>query len=98
MEKVSIFDNKGNTFDRYTIILPDGDIFGASENPFHPQGFGQYCGNIMMRYNLGLNRKLFKNLFKSEIKSLIQNKAFGELVSIEDLPDNVKKYINQITE
>ena len=44
--KTIILDNKGETFDRYTIILPNGDCYGASENPFHPQGFGQYCGNI----------------------------------------------------
>lgn len=47
------FDNGGKTFDRYTIIPPrwakeererDGswNSIGASERPFHPQGFGQH--------------------------------------------------------
>lgn len=47
------FDNGGRTFDRYTILPPrwagadwrerDGTwiAFGASEDPTHPQGFGQ---------------------------------------------------------
>lgn len=47
-----IFDNGGETFDRYTILpsrfdkkYRDGmlvDCVGASEFPFHPQGFGQW--------------------------------------------------------
>ena len=50
------FDNGGKTADRYT-IMPGRQhwrthrddrtkrwvAFGASENPFHPQGFGQSC-------------------------------------------------------
>lgn len=44
------FDNEGQTFDQYTIINTDPDLltrnrhpsYGASEHPFHPQGFGQY--------------------------------------------------------
>ena len=41
-----VLDNGGKTHDRYTIILKDGDVFGASENPFHTMGFGQYNHNI----------------------------------------------------
>lgn len=45
-----IWDNGGETFDRYTIGLKarrfDGGLYwpylGASENPFHPLGFGQH--------------------------------------------------------
>ncbi len=45
---VRLFDNNGETFDRYTAIYRDdetGETWyrGMSENPFHPQGFGQ-CG------------------------------------------------------
>lgn len=47
---LAIFDHP-NTFDRYTVIYRDvieshrGPILtyvGASEHPFHPQGFGQH--------------------------------------------------------
>lgn len=46
---VRIYDNGGKTFDRYTAVYLDmperqPGIYaarGMSENPFHPQGFGQ---------------------------------------------------------
>ena len=50
----SILDNGGETFDRYTIsfhtyddVTDESEFFcyGASENPFHPQGFGQHAGD-----------------------------------------------------
>ncbi len=47
-----IYDNGGKTFDRYTVIPPrwakgyrDGmrwEAIGASELPYHPQGFGMH--------------------------------------------------------
>lgn len=48
---VKIYDNGGTTFDRYTAVYPWSKNFrngfvtmrGMSENPFHPQGFGQLC-------------------------------------------------------
>lgn len=39
-----IFDNGGESYDRYTLITNDNSIFGFNDNPFDPQGFGQYCG------------------------------------------------------
>jgi len=44
--RVEIYDNGGETFDRFTIILDDDYVFGMSENPFHPQGFSQFCGQL----------------------------------------------------
>lgn len=49
MKRFRIYDNQGKTFDRFTIVIrePDTNIcqfFGASERPYHPQGFGQYVG------------------------------------------------------
>lgn len=50
MKNIRIYDNGGKTFDRFTVVYlnePEGlGLYGArgmSENPFHPQGFGQYC-------------------------------------------------------
>lgn len=45
-----IWDNGGRSFDRYTVVFKAHRIEGlmcwtylaASENPFHPQGFGQH--------------------------------------------------------
>jgi hypothetical protein len=47
---VSVLDNGGETFDRYTLsfLSDDGEdsfMYGASENPFHPCGFGMYVGD-----------------------------------------------------
>lgn len=50
----SILDNGGETCDRYTLSFHTYDestdeseffMYGASENPFHPQGFGQFVGD-----------------------------------------------------
>lgn len=46
LHKVS--DNGGATVDRYTLWVKVSDrcwwAWGANHQPFHPQGFGQYCG------------------------------------------------------
>lgn len=48
---VRVYDNGGETFDRYTVLFtgryagrPVGrtEYVGMSENPCHPQGFGQH--------------------------------------------------------
>ncbi len=46
MLRIKIYDNGGKTIDRYTMIMPDGEAWGFSENPYHPQGFGQYAGSL----------------------------------------------------
>lgn len=51
LSKVRIYDNQGESFDQYTAVymdLPESreGCYAAramSVNPFHPQGFGQYC-------------------------------------------------------
>ena len=49
--RIRIYDNGGKTFDRYTFVFPsldvprNNDYYGSSEDPFYPQGFGQYAGN-----------------------------------------------------
>jgi len=48
---VSALDNGGETFDRYTLCFEqDGTyfVYGASENPTHPQGFGQFVGEYYL--------------------------------------------------
>ena len=48
MSKIRVFDNGGETYDRYTVVyLATFDCgqylyVGMSENPFHPLGFGQH--------------------------------------------------------
>ena len=53
-KKIRIYDNGGETFDRFTICYTgnyrettDGEFYalGASCHPFHPQGFGQHLSS-----------------------------------------------------
>lgn len=46
---IRIYDNEGETFDRYTVVYLDEQdgtgkytYVGMSRDPFHPQGFGQH--------------------------------------------------------
>ena len=70
---MGIYDNGGKTFDRYTVVfepvpvLPDASgkqaakwffpYLGMSQNPFHPQGFGQH-GELNHRYTRGKGEKV----------------------------------------
>lgn len=38
----SIWDNGGESLDRYTVVFKDGDMLGLSTEPEHPQGFSQF--------------------------------------------------------
>jgi len=34
------------SYDRYTLITEKREVYGFSSNPYHAQGFGQYCGEF----------------------------------------------------
>lgn len=85
--KVHVFDNGGKTPDRYTIILPNGDVFGASEHPF--QGFGNFCANVQEDYRQDLTEY---------IKKAQNNPDFlGKEVDIETLTTDLQQYIAQLS-
>lgn len=44
LKGVIVYDNGGETADRYTVIVPDGSVYGMSSNPSSSQGFNQYSG------------------------------------------------------
>jgi hypothetical protein len=44
IKDVIVYDNGGESFDRYTIFTPDGSVFGMSENATMPNGFNMYIG------------------------------------------------------
>ena len=83
--KIVVFDNGGETCDRYTIIeKATGEMIGSSERPFNPQGFGQYCGNVAWDYftkTVGSNYmrrmedeqpKFHKKIMTAKTKEIIQ--------------------------
>lgn len=41
LDQVKVYDNGGESFDRYTVYTPDGSVFGMSEFGI---GFNQYIG------------------------------------------------------
>ena len=41
---MKLYDNRGATIDRYTIVLEDGSVYGMSSDPLSPQGFNQFAG------------------------------------------------------
>jgi len=43
MKQVKIYDSP-KWIDRYTLVTPDGLVYGFNTAPYHPQGFGQFCG------------------------------------------------------
>lgn len=49
----SIWDNGGETEDRYTIVFKDRTALGLSSNPDHPQGFSQWDHGVKPGSHLG---------------------------------------------
>lgn len=52
MDNVDVYDNDGETFDRYTIILNDdlSNALGMSHNPESPQGVNQFVGAVRKEF------------------------------------------------
>ncbi len=101
-ELLIVFDNGGETIDRYTIILKDGDVYGASENPFHPLGFGQFNHNIadarmMVEYGAFWRERCdVKKCTKYSVDKYLAdiNPALGKKVDWIILPKDVQQYIS----
>jgi len=45
-----ITDNGGQSADRFTVVTCDGDYYGMSTNPFHPQGVGMTGEGIDLQW------------------------------------------------
>ena len=88
---IRIFGNGGKTFDRYTVVYTHADKFGLkgytvgvgmSENPFHPQGFGQHFEYKKSEYDgkSGGKKIAFQDLPKNCRKLVIEDyKAYWKL-------------------
>ena len=78
--QVRIYDNGGETIDRYTLVVPSVnapgmmDMYGFNDNPYHPQGFGQYAGAYRQRGSYS---------------------HLGKLVSLESLPEQARKFVKK---
>jgi hypothetical protein len=102
-ELLAVYDNGGNTYDRYTIILKNGDVLGASENPFNLLGFGQFNHNIAdtrmtVEYGASWRKRCdVKKCTKYAIDKYLNDveilKTIGKEVDWIILPKNVQQYI-----
>jgi hypothetical protein len=99
-------DNGGETFDRYTIIDRDsGEMIGASDRPFHPQGFGQHCGNVADNYwftsygyswRRGCNKRLLNRRIKYAVDLFLSDCGnVGKVIEFNTLPEDVKQFAKQ---
>lgn len=43
---VTIYDNGGETFDRYTVVFPDGECLGIGDTGNVPNGFCMHVGSV----------------------------------------------------
>jgi len=80
---VRVYDNGGETFDRYTIVIEnpvtnEQSWLGSSEDPFFPTGFGQHLG--------------------SNLDGLQEGEHLGKLIKFAELPEPVQKFVKQDTE
>jgi len=87
-KRVIVWDNGGETTDRYTILIDGKYVFGMSSNPSHPQGFNQYAGNIE-DWVVYKDTNHFIKIWDTKETRL----------NIEDIPEQIKKaVINRIKE
>jgi hypothetical protein len=79
---IQCYDNGGKTFDRYTVVYmddPEGrglfSCVGMSEDPFHPQGFGQHSAALPGRH---LGKRIAFAQLPADCQKLVR-RDLGEL-------------------
>lgn len=103
---VYVFDNEGETIDRYTIVIGStGELLGCNTEPF--RGFGQHCGNLVdnrMAITYGVAWRKYcdvKKNIKGEVERYVNEARdtpswLGKEIATPDLlPEQVIKFITQ---
>jgi hypothetical protein len=109
MKRIIVYDNVGESYDRFTIIdTKTGDMYGSSSEPFQPNGFGQYCGNLVSSYMNQTYGAIYKKRSVRQIRAIMENQiAIADSDSTwlgvrvkdnKELPKGVQIYIKDITE
>lgn len=107
MKNYIVFDNGGKTADRYTIINTEtADVFGASENPYDPNGLGRWIGNLVdqktILFGAGWRQRLpAKKVIQAEIENYVNNaKLDPEWLGLEvlqqEMPEALRTYIEEL--
>ena len=98
---------KPDTIDCYTgVVTKTGDVFGFNAQPFHPLGFGQFCGNVTDRmnttYGCGWRNHFDENkILKSELAHYLREAKnnpnwLGVEIKPSNLSEQAQQYIQQI--
>jgi hypothetical protein len=103
---ILVYDNGGESFDRYTIVTPDNSVYGASDNPFHPQGFGQFVGDVpelvdkhshlFYDHKTGSYDPAYVQVARRDFTKRM-GKQDKRLKDLSVLPQPVKRYIKLLT-
>lgn len=105
--RVWVLDNEGETYDRYTIVLQNCDVYGASCDPFAANGMGGYSHNIANSYYYhawGANWRKHLNAKKLIVEKLREYlnsgdaPQIGKFITRAEVPEKVLQYIKQITD
>jgi hypothetical protein len=104
-DKLIVFDNGGESFDRYTILdKASGDMVGASDSPYHPMGFGQHAGNVAdnywnIAYGAGwhrVNKRLLNKRIKFAVNHFLNDCAhIGKIIEFDQLPAGVQRFAKE---
>jgi hypothetical protein len=103
--KYRIFDNGGETYDRYTVIDNQGDMLGLSDEPYHPLGFSQFCGNVVDNYmfvSFGYSwrrhcdvQKNIRHHLPRLVREFEQEGNIGKRIKFSELPADIQKHIKE---
>ena len=82
MKITAIYDNEGETFDRYTVCTDERyndcgfiHVLGLSDNPEHPQGFSQW-GSALIGEHLG--KKVALDSLPVHIQNHIRDRVLSD--------------------
>jgi len=108
LENVIVYDNGGESFDRYTVFIGD-DVYGMSHNPTSPQGFNQWIGDTSeIKQEKHLGEKLDSipseiqdavlTRMDTEEKVLHENYNFKNNIAMKMTITELKKFIKEEAE
>lgn len=82
IEALQIWDDGGETIDRYSVVWPDGSYIGMNGTPFHPQGFCQH--------GKGAQYDPECKLRGNELRSYL-----GKMIGFTDLPQDCREVVTR---
>ena len=99
LEITKVYDNNGETYDRYTVFTPDGAVYGMSEGG---EGFNQYIGDyteVEMGEHLGTKLDSVPESIKNAVLNRMVDSQFVDLFQYYELmPENVSSIFNMYYE